>query len=194
MPGVMPDALLTRRRLGGAVLMLAGIAVAAVVLWPEGGSSSRTPPQPVRLVSVPQLGLALAHPSTWQQSADGRVLHLRSADGTALLTFSSPLAGSHSQRVKAALERALLKRLKPAKIVRDGPGRLGNRRVTTFEIEGSASNGRVRALALVDSTPYRTYAVTLLTAASPSERRLAEVQQILGTVRLTKPARRPSKE
>jgi hypothetical protein len=189
MTGVIPDAL-TRRRLGGAVLVLAGIAVAAVVLWPEGGSS-KTPPQPVRLVSVPQLGLAVAHPRTWKQSVERRVLRLRGPGGSAVLTFSTPVRGSHTERVKAGLQRALLKRLRPAKIVRDGPGRLGNRRVATFELNGRAGSGRVRALALIDSTPYRTYAVTLLTGARPSRRRLAEVQQILATVRLTKPSARP---
>jgi hypothetical protein len=95
--------------------------------------------------------------------------------------------------VKAALKSALLKRLRPAKVVRDGPGQLGDRQVTSFEISGRASNGPVRALALVDSTPFRTYAVTLLTGERPSRRRLAEVQQILGTVRLTKPVLRSKK-
>jgi hypothetical protein len=193
MTDVTTDALLTRRRLGGAVLVLAGVALAAFVLWPRGDSGSPAPPPPVRLVSVPQLGLALAHPRSWKQSADRRVLRLRSPDGSALLTFSAPLAGRNTLRVKAALKSALLKRLRPAKVVRDGPGRLGDRQVTSFEISGRARNGRVRALGLVDSTPYRTYVVTLLTGARPSQRRLAEVQQILGTVRLTKPTPRPKK-
>jgi hypothetical protein len=193
MTGITPDALLTRRRLGGAVLVVAGIVLAAVVLWPRGDSGRATPPQPVRLVSVPQLGLALAHPRTWKASTEGRVLRLRSADGSALLTFSAPVAGRHSMGVKAALKSALLERLRPSKVVRDGAGRLGDRQVTSFEVSGRAAKGRVRALALVDSTPYRTYAVTLLTGARPSRRRLAEVQQILGTVRLTKPVLRSKK-
>jgi hypothetical protein len=187
MTGVIPDAL-TRRRFGGAVLVLAGIAIAAFVLWPEGGDE-RSTRAPVRLVSVPQLGLALAHPRSWKQSAARRALRLRSSDGSAILTFATPVAGRHSERVKAALKRALLKRLKPAKVVRDGPGRLGNRRVSSFEINGRTRAGRVRALALVGSNPYRTYAVTLLTGGRPSRRRLAEVTQILATVRLSKPVR-----
>jgi hypothetical protein len=192
MTGVIPEAL-TRRRLGGAVLVLAGIAIAAVVLWPSDGASKRPVAPAVRLVSVPQLGLALAHPSTWKASAEHRVLRLRGPDGSALLTFSSPLAGNNSRRVKAALQGALLKSMRPAKIVRDGRGRLGNRRVATFEVLGRAKGGRLRALALVDSTPYRTYAVTLVTGARPSRRRLAEVQQILATVRFSKPSLRSKK-
>jgi hypothetical protein len=188
MTGVFPDALLTRRRLGGAVLVLAGIVIAAFVLWPEGGSDQSSQ-APVRLVSVPQLGLALAHPRSWKQSAERRALRLRSPDGSAVLTFASPVAGRHSEPVKAALKRALLKRLKPATVVRDGPSQLGNRRVTSFEINGRTRVGRVRALALVGSSPYRTYAVTLLTGEQPSRRRLAEAQQILATVRLVQPTR-----
>jgi len=187
MTGVIPNAL-TRRRLGGAVLMLAGIAIAAFVLWPEG-DDDRSARAPVRLVSVPQLGLALAHPRSWKQTAARRALRLRSSDGSAVLTFASPVAGRHSESVKAALKRALLKRLKPAKVVRDGPSRLGNRRVASFEINGRMRAGRVRALALVGSSPYRTYAVTLFTGGKPSRRRLAEVQQMLATVRLSKPVR-----
>jgi hypothetical protein len=194
MHGPVLDAL-TRRRLGGAVLMLAGVVVAAVVLWPEGGSGKDgSDRQPVRLVSVPQLGLAFAQPSTWKQSPEGRVLRLRSPDGSAVLTFSSPVAGRYPARVKEALKSALLKELKPAEVVRDGPGLLGTRRVSTFELTGFGRGDQpIRALALVDSTPYRTYAVTLITPGRPSRRRLAEVQQILRTVRLTKPVRRLKK-
>jgi hypothetical protein len=189
----MLDAL-TRRRLGGAVLVLVGVAVAAVVLWPKGGGDHKVPRQPVRLVSVPQLGLAFAHPGTWKRSAARRVLRLRSPDGSAVLTFAAPVRGRHAGAVKESLKQALRGRLKNVKILRDGPGRLGNRRVGSFELDGFQPNGqRVRALGLVDSTPYRTYAITLLTPSRPSRRRLAEVQQILATVRLSKPVRRLKK-
>ncbi len=188
----MLDAL-TRRRLGGAVLVLVGLVVAAVVLWPEGKDEQRIP-QPVRLVSVPQLGMALAHPATWKQRPAGSVLRLVSPDDSAVLTFAAPVRGRQAQRVKGALRRALFRRLNNAKVLRDGPGRLGNRKVVSFELDGFAKNGnRVRALALVDSTRYLTYAITLLTPSRPSRRRLAEVQQILATVRFTKPVRRPKK-
>jgi hypothetical protein len=179
---------LTRRRIGGAVLVLGGLAVAILVLWPRGGDGGARA-DPVRLVSVPQLGLAFAHPATWSRSVGGRVLRLRSPEGSAVLTITSPVRGRHTPEVKAALKRTLRTRLAPATIVRDGRGLLGARSVSTFELRGHGAHGRVRALALVDSTPYRTYAVTLLTPDRPSRRRLAEVQRILATVRFTKPAR-----
>jgi len=188
MPGSILEAL-TRRRLGGAVLVLAGIAVALVVLWPSGAGDDTVDAKAVRLVSVPQLGLAFAHPRTWRARARRRVLRLRSPDGTAVMTFASPVAGRQTARVKAELKRALRRDLAPAKILREGSGRLGRRRVSTFELAGSGSNNRVRVLALVDSTPYRTYAITLLTPAHPSHRRLLEAQRILLTVRFTKPVR-----
>ena len=64
---------LTGRRLGGALFVLGGLVVAAIVLWPSGGDDDargQAPAkiQPVRIVSVPQLGLAFAHPRTWTRS------------------------------------------------------------------------------------------------------------------------------
>lgn len=190
MPDRFLDAL-TGRRLGGALFVLTGLIVAGVVLWP-GGDEDRAPKakvQPVRLVSVPQLGLAFAHPSTWSRTASGSVLRLRSPDGSALLTFASPVEGRQPARVKDALKQGLRKRYRPAKIVDEGPGKLGKNKVTTFELQGSGEDDkRVRALVFVGSSQYRTYAVTLITSATPSAKRLVEVQQILATVRFPKPA------
>ncbi len=190
MPGGLRE-LLTRRRLGGAALVLAGLAVAVAVLWPVlgGGDGEDANAKAVRLVSVPQLGLAFAHPRSWTRSVKGRVIRLRSPDGSAVMTFASPVAGRQPQRVKAALERELRRQLKPVTVIRDGPGRLGGRKVSTLELRGSTRGGRVRALALVATTQYRTYAVTLLTPARPSRKRLEEVSQILATVDLVKPRR-----
>lgn len=182
---------LTGRRLGGALLVLGGLIVAGVVLWPSGHEDAHAPRKivPVRLVSVPQLGLAFAYPSTWSRTVAGRVIRLRDADRDATLTFSSPVEGRYARRVRDALKQELRKRLAPATIVHEGLGRLGRRRVMTFELQGSSAGDHVRALVLVGSSPYRTYAVTLLTAARPSAKGLAQVQQILATVRLTKPQR-----
>lgn len=190
MPDRFLDAL-TGRRLGGALFVLCGLIVAGVVLWPsDDGEQDRAKAtiQPVRLVSVPQLGLAFAHPSTWTRTISGSVIRLRSPDGSAVLTFSSPVRGRQSTRVKDELSKALRKRFKPAKILDEGPGKLGKRKATTFELRGTGKDDKtVRALAFVGSSAHRTYAVTVITSASPSAKGLAQVQQILGTVRLTKP-------
>ncbi|MGH2941671.1 MAG: hypothetical protein ACRDLN_02685 [Solirubrobacteraceae bacterium] len=187
----MPDGfgeLMTRRRLGGAALILAGLVVAGLVLWSmlRDDEPARARATPVRLVSVPQFGLAFAHPRNWTQSVKGRVVRLRSPDGAAVLTFSS-LPGREPKRVKSALERALRKQFDPAEIVRDGTGLLGRRRVDSFELSGIGPTGPVRALGLVEDTPHRTYAVTVLTPGRPSRKRLREALQILDSVRLTKP-------
>jgi hypothetical protein len=185
----------TGRRLGGALFVLGGLIVAAIVVWPSGGgdtpSSKPGPPakiQPVRIVSVPQLGLAFAHPRTWSADVTGRVIRLRSPDATSLLTFSSPTPGHHTQRVESDTERELLQRFAPAKIVREGPAKLGTQPAASFELTGfSPDNDDVRVLVVVASTQERTYTVTLLTPVRPSAKRVAEAQQILATVRLTKP-------
>jgi hypothetical protein len=181
--------LLTRRRLGGAALVLAGLVVAGVVLWPalagDEDQAARAA-RAVRIVAIPQLGLAFAHPRSWTRSVKGRVVYLRSPEGAAVMTFAS-VAGRRSTQVKAALLRALRRRLDSSTVVRDGPGRLGPRSVDTFELTGASSGRRERALALVEDTPYRTYAITVLTPARPSRKRLLEATHILASVRLTRP-------
>jgi hypothetical protein len=180
---------LTRRRLGGAVLLLAGIVVAAVVLWPGGGGDDRPAVKklPVRFVSVPPLGLGFVHPTSWTRSVRKRIIALRAPGGSVLVFFSSPVAGAEPRRVKSEAERQLRKQFAPAQIVREGPGRLGNREASSFELTGRDPSGAVRALVLVEDTPYRTYAVTMLTGARPSRRRLAEAGQIIASVRFSKP-------
>lgn len=180
----------TRRRLGGAALVLAGLAIAAVILRPAL-SGDASPPQragpPVRLVSVPELGIAFAHPRSWTRDVRAKVIRLRSPGGAAVMTLASPVAGEHPKRVKAALLRALRTRLKSVRVIRDGRGRLGRRSVASVELSGVGPAGPERALALVASTPHRTYAITLLTPGRPSQKRLAQAAQILDSVRLTKP-------
>ena len=173
------------------MLVLAGIAVAVVVVLSLGGDDSGDPPRrPVaRTVAVPGLGMAFSHPSSWTREIDGRVIRLRSPDGSANLTFASPVPGRQPARVKEALERGLRRTLAPARVVGEGPGKLGNRDVTSFEVSGRARGRTVRALGIVDSTPFRTYTVTVVTPARPSRVRLQEVRAILQTVRLTEPVR-----
>lgn len=187
----MPDGsgqLLTRRRLGGAALVLAGLVVAGLVLRPAifDDDSPARPASAVRLVSVPQLGLTFAHPRSWKRTVQGRVIRLRSPGGAAIMTFAS-VGGRRPKQVKAVLLRTLRRRMDPVSVVRDGPGRLGPRSASTFELSGLTPAGIERALGLVESTDYRTYAITLLTPARPSRKRLLEATQILASVRLSKP-------
>lgn len=185
---VSSNAALTRRRLGGAVLLLAGIAIAVVVLWPGGRDGPAAPRKlPVRFVSIPPLGMAFAHPTSWKRTLRGRVIDLRAPGGSVLMLFSSPVAKPAVRSVKAAAERELRRQFAPAKVVREGPQRLGARMVPSFELKGRDKAGAVRALVLVDSTAYRTYAVTVLTGATPSRRRLDEARAIISTVRFGKP-------
>ncbi|MEA2192643.1 MAG: hypothetical protein QOI73_2764, partial [Solirubrobacteraceae bacterium] len=119
---------LTGRRLGGALFVLGGLIVAGFVLWPSGdGDGDRRPGgiQPSRIVSVPQLGLAYAYPSTWSRTVAGRVIRLRSPEGAAVMTFASPVEGTFGRRVTRDTKAALRKQLAPASIVREGRARRG---------------------------------------------------------------------
>ena len=183
---------LTGRRLGGALLVLAGVIVGLAFLTTKGDDDKPEPKktQPALIVSVPQLGLTFAHPRAWKRSIDGRVITLRSPERTSVLTFSSPAPGRAKAHVLEALERALRGRYKNAQVVRRGPGKLGLHPVSTFELLGSSAGKQVRALGLVGDTDYRTYAVTLLTPRRPSAKRLVEAQQIFATVRFAVPSKR----
>jgi hypothetical protein len=186
---------LTGRRLGGALFVLAGLLVAGVVLWPGGDDGEDTASQGgvqrARIVSVPQLGLTFAYPATWSRDVSGRVIRLHAPKGAAVMTFSSPVEGRHTDQLKADTKDALRMRYRPATIVKEGPARLGPRKATSFELEGAARGEIVRVLAIVGSSPHRTYLVTLITPGRPSAKTLAQVQQVLATVRLPEP-RRPS--
>jgi hypothetical protein len=182
-------AALTRRRLGGAVLVLAGITIAAIVLWPDGdGDKTAVKPLPVRIVSIPPLGIGFAHPRTWKRSVSGETLRLTSPDGSLVLIFASPFDRPGAQFAQHEARTTLLKRFAPAKIVseRRAPlGRMGL--VRTFELTGERDNRLIRALVYTTATQWRTYVVTMLTGENPSKRRLTEANEILDTVSFSKP-------
>jgi hypothetical protein len=181
---------LTGRRLGGALFVLAGLIVAGVVLWPGGGDRPRARGiQPARIVSIPQFGMTFAYPSTWERTVSGLVVALHAPAGAALMTFSSPVRGRETDRVLADAKDALRKRFAPAKIVHTGPAKLGSRKVTSFELRGTEARKPIRALALVGTSRWRTYVVTLLTPARPSAKTLAEAQEVLATVKFVEPRR-----
>lgn len=169
------------------MLLLAGIIVAAIVLWP-GDDRPETEPLPVRIVSVPPLGLGFAHPRNWKRTVSGQVIRLTSPDGTLVLLFSSPFDKPGTGFVKQEARNTLLKRFAPAKVVRETRLPLGRAgKVQSFEITGERDGRFVRALVHVGSSRWRTYVVTMLTGENPSRRRVAEAHRILDTVSFSKP-------
>jgi hypothetical protein len=181
---------LTGRRLGGALFVLAGIVVAIAVLQARGGGddAGTGAVQRARIVSVPQLGLTFAYPATWSRDVSGTVIRLRAPREAAVMTFATPVEGRRDALVKSATLEALRMRYAPAKVLREGPARLGSRKVASFELQGKGSRGGVvRVLALVGSSDFRTYVVTLVTPRRPSAKTLAQARQVLATVRLPKP-------
>jgi hypothetical protein len=181
-------AALTRRRLGGAVLLLAGIVIAVLVLWPGGDEKEAVKPLPVRIVSIPPLGIGFAHPREWKRTVSGETLRVTSPDGSLVLIFSSPFDRPGAQFAQHEARTTLLERFAPAKIVseRRAPlGRMGM--VRTFELTGERAHRLIRALVYVTATQWRTYVVTMLTGENPSARLLTEANRILDTVSFSKP-------
>jgi hypothetical protein len=188
MVGRITSALNTRRRLGGAVLLFAGIVVAAAVLWPGGDASPKKASKlPIRIVSVPQRGWGFAHPTTWDRSVSKEVIRLRSPDTSVSMFFSSPVARPAVDSVTAAVKQTLLKQFAPAKIVHEGNEPLGQLSVPAFELRGKEKGKVVRALEMVYATQYRTYAVTVVTGEHPSGPYFKQARAIIGTVRFAKP-------
>lgn len=187
-----------RRRLAGALLVLAGLAIAATAIL-FGGQDAAAPaggePLVLRTASAPELGLAFSHPESWEREVEGRVFRLRSPDGSVLLTLASPVAGREDRRVRQTAERALREALDDAETLHRGRGRLGPRSVSSSELTGRDEDGaRVRALLLVDSTASRTYAVTLITPGRPDAGVVAQAGRILQSVQLSEPGEAPGPE
>ncbi len=181
-------AALTRRRFGGAVLLLAGIIVAALVLWPNGTEKTATKPLPIRIVSVPPLGLGFAHPREWKRVVSGETIRVTSPDGSLILIFSSPFDRPGADFAKSEAKSTLLERFAPAKIVHEGRSPLGRAGdVQSFELTGERGEDLIRALVYVTANQWRTYVVTMLTGENPSKRRLTEARRILSTVSFSKP-------
>ena len=179
-------AALTRRRFGGAVLLLAGIIIAAIVLWPSK-DASKPEPLPIRIVSVPPLGLGFVHPRDWKRTVSRDVIRLTSPDGTLVLLFSSPFDRPGVGFAESEAKTALLKRFAPAKVVHEGRVRLGRHDASSFELTGERGDRLIRALVHVGSSRWRTYVVTMLTGENPSKRRLTQARRILDTVNFSKP-------
>ncbi len=196
---VLKEWLQARPPVAGGLLLAIGLLVVAIVVQPcsgggDGdGAKSKSAAPVVRTVKATPIGLTFTHPSSWTRKISGRVVRLRAPDGTAIMTFASPTAGRQREAVLRALDRGLRSQFPNTRLVRLGDGRLGGLPAISLELLGGRSDARVRMLALIAASSYRTYAVTLITPARPSRRRLAEVQDILSTVSISKPqAARPA--
>ena len=170
------------------MLVLAGIVIAVLVLRPTDDDPPAPKPLPIRIVSIPPLGIGFAHPREWKRTVSGETLRVTSPDGTLVLIFSSPFDRPGAQFAQHEARTTLLERFAPAKVVseRRAPlGRMGM--VRSFELTGERDHRLVRALVYTTATQWRTYVVTMLTGENPSARRLTEANRILDTVSFSKP-------
>lgn len=130
----------------------------------------------------------MRHPVDWSRVKRDGVLRLSSADSSAGLAVSAPVAGSHGSRVRRDSVSRLLKAYAPAEVVGRTRTRLDGRRVAATEILGVARSGKpIRILSLVGATPKRTYSIALFTDVDLAPRRYVEAQSIIHSLRFAQP-------
>jgi len=119
--------------------------------------------------------MGFAHPTTWKRRVSKAVIAVRQPRRLDRRVLLLAAARPAVDEVKAGAKQELLKQFKPAKIVHEGNEPLGRRSVPELRAARKDKGRPVRALEMVDASPYRTYAVTVVTKgirrASTSRRR-----------------------
>lgn len=178
-----------RTRAQGLLLGATPVLIAALLAGCGGGDDEAGNSKHVKRdgeVYLASIGLSMVPPDGWEEEVSDESIELRSDDGTITMSLSSPLAGREPARVKKALIAKLRSELSPARVTNEGPGRLGERKVTSFQMAGLSRGRAVAVVGLVEDTPFRTYAVTLLTG-KPSRKALLGSRDILRSVVLDEP-------
>ena len=182
-----------RPRLTGALLLVAGAAVAIAVLVSALGGDEPVraqdgPTEPLRQAFVPSLGLSLLYPEDWDVRTAGQTLRLTSPEKSVTATFAAPAGPGRTDEVRRALEGTVREALKNEDVLRRAQGRLGTNAVDTVELSGRRGGGQgVRVLLLAGASAWRTYGVTVTTARRPSQRRVAELAGVLASAELQRP-------
>lgn len=187
----------SRERLLIAAATLGGVAIMALVWLLAGGGgsdkserASNTPVKQASAVIDRRLGVQAAYPVTWTAAhGKARTLRLTSPGNAVTVAIASPSAGRFPAQVRAATERSIVGAFSPATVVGHSPGRISGLPVRTTEIAGRDRAGHpVRILSIVTATRWRTYAVTVVSAAPPPAARLIEARGILRSVTFHRPA------
>ena len=143
-------------------------------------------PRPGRLVEHSAIGARIRKPRRWRHRRAGRSLTLRSPDGTVIISVSLPPDTDRSAAVVGAGVKAIRQQYRRVQVVGTDTRRVAN--LPAQSVVTSATNNRgtkLRILTTAAQGRTRAWLVQVFSAAGTKERRLAEAQVAIGTLRLT---------
>ena len=177
----------------GAVAVIALVAVLGSLLTgddDEGVDTDTTPlaasPRPGRTVENSSIGATIQKPQRWSHRSAGHSLTLRSPDGAVVMAISLPSGTDRSAAVLQTGVAAIRRQYRDVRLL----GSVGQRvaDLPTNSVVAAATNSRGIRLRILTSAPQgrtRAWLVQVFSAVRAKERRLAEAQVSIATLRLT---------
>jgi hypothetical protein len=174
-----------------AVILILGIVGMVVTGGDDEGVDADTSPlSPVpragRVIEHPTIGARIRKPRRWTHRRAGRSLTMRSPDRTVIMSVSLPPGTDRSARVLESGIAAVRRQYRRVRLIGTDKRRVAG--LPTISVVSSAANNRGVNLRILTSAPQgrtRAWLVQVFSAARAKERRLAEAQVAIGTLRLT---------
>lgn len=168
---------------------MAAVAALVVGLTTGGDDPVRERGLRTAVVDDARFGVRLRHPRSWRRDRDPRAIRLVSPDRRLGLSVTTVASRPAAARVRAGVERAVLRTFRDPQVVGRSRGSVGGRpaRLTAAR----ARNGRgeqLDVLLAVASSRWRTYAVMTFGSPRASQQVLREAESILASLRFTRPA------
>ena len=143
-------------------------------------------PRPGRLVEHSAIGATIRKPRRWTHRRAGRSLTMRSPDGTVIMSVSLPRGSDRGAAVLTAGVAAIRQQYRGVQAVGTDTRRIANRSANSVITSATNSRGtQLRILTSAVQGQTRAWLVQVFSAAGAKERRLAEAQVAIGTLRLT---------
>ena len=176
----------------GAATLAVVVALGAIATRgdDDGVDADTTPlgvtPRPGRMVEHSGIGARIRKPRRWAHQRQARLLTLRSPDRTVVMRVSLPRGTDRSAAILESGVSAIRQNYRRVRVLGADTRRVAN--LPTNSLVTSATNSRGTKLRILTSAPQgrtRAWLVQIFSAEGTKERRLAEAQVAIGTLRLT---------
>ena len=173
------------------VLVLGIVGVLALGGDDDDGADADTSPLPLapragRMIEQSRIGATIRKPRRWAHRRGERSLTLRSPDRSVIMSVSLPPGAGRSAAVLQTGVAAIRRQYRGVKVITTDTRRVAGLRA--ISVVTAATNARGVTLRVLTSAPQgrtRAWLVQVFSAAGASEKRLAEAQVAIGTLRLT---------